>query len=97
MAENPQVTEVWPYKEFVAGEMPKTFELPDSRPRGFVPLRAEANATAIKQAINAAVGLKQTRVLWMMSLRSKRIQPEGLVVLLNNRLTLPGNDEVVLE
>lgn len=90
----PKTKHIWKYKAFPAGCLPKVLQLEDDKKTYQFDSKA-ANKEAVIKGVEACRALQKASLLWKMRFNAKfeRLEPDGLVLLANAAIVVPGDGE----
>ena len=88
---------IWKYKEFPAGTLPKVLVKEDEK-KTYQFGSTAADKDVVLAAIEVCRKLERASLVWVMRHNAKalRIEPQGLALLANSRIVVPGDSEFFL-
>ena len=90
----PAVSEVWRYKSFQQGMVPKALVRSGDKRAWFQSLSEEADL--IHNAVVMSLTSTLCSALWIVKARGNQLQPNGLALVTNKQLILPAKGELIL-
>ena len=91
----PTTKSIWKYKPFPPGALPKVLQLEDDKKTYQFDSKA-ANKEIVLKCVERCRTLKNATLLWKMRYRSERLEPDGIVLLANASIVVPGDGEFPL-